>query len=953
MQRVHLFWSALVLLVLVACPTAEPEPVPPDDDDSVVDDDDLGDDDDSVTNVAVLADETVALDEVEDLEFVVDGDEVRLSTGGTPADLGIEEGSILLSAEDGGLLRRVLSLGVEGDELVAQTEQSSVIEAFDQLYVEFESSPPEEERSPISLTGHVFKDRPNDPNVEITFDGHFERGFGMAGGAITYGPNIELAYFLMEGSVDAELEITVTGESSLELFEAETTIWEGPAHLWTVPPYIGGWWWIELKLGVSVSVDGGVELSGGFAASGHLEAGAMYTDEGGWQTIWDTGASFELLPVEVTPYFGANVRGYIKPEVHIRAYGAAGPRLVPRVYVLGEIDMLPEPNWAVSAGFDGNIAGEVSFLDPAFEELELELIDLPYPLDDGVFGGDDDDAADDDDIAPDDDDAVLTETACFDGLDDDADGAVDCADADCAGEAACNVSIVSVTPASLTQGTTVASALIVGTGFQSDGSPPRLFAGSGVAIANATFLSDTELLADFETTCGASVGTATLEFAQPWEPAGTPCSSPGRGCFTNLEIVAEPSCGVDTDGDGVPDPDDCDPNNRYVYGGAPELCDGLDNDCDLVIDPGCLGPTNHSGTLAGDEMWLAAESPHVLTSSVTVPAGTTLTVEEGAVVQAVGQSLDIYGALVAVGTAGSPVVFTSTEATPAPGDWSGIDLEIGSTATLQNASVGYANTGIAVESEVSPAISDVTIHDCLVHGFDLVGDPPAGGDVATFANVLVTGGTYSYAARSEFDRLGLLSASTDVAGNAEDAIEIEYSEVNLSDVTIPASTGVFVFPAASVTYDYRILGPTVTVEAGAHLRLFDAIQVGSSSSAGTLVLEPGVLIEAAGTFAGIEVFGELIAVGTPIDPVYFSTSALPPLPGSWAGIDLENGSTADLQNIDLEFANTGIYFRQGTHSLVDSVVADCSVYGLAVANGATPYFSGNLFYGNPEDIHYY
>lgn len=46
MQRVHLFWSALVLLVLVACPTAEPEPVPPDDDDSVVDDDDLGDDDD-------------------------------------------------------------------------------------------------------------------------------------------------------------------------------------------------------------------------------------------------------------------------------------------------------------------------------------------------------------------------------------------------------------------------------------------------------------------------------------------------------------------------------------------------------------------------------------------------------------------------------------------------------------------------------------------------------------------------------------------------------------------------------------------------------------------------------------------------------------------------------------------------------------------------------------------
>jgi hypothetical protein len=41
------------------------------------------------------------------------------------------------------------------------------------------------------------------------------------------------------------------------------------------------------------------------------------------------------------------------------------------------------------------------------------------------------------------------------------------------------------------------------------------------------------------------------------------------------------SAGVDFDGDGVsPPPLDCDDSDPFTYPGAPELCDGLDNDCD-------------------------------------------------------------------------------------------------------------------------------------------------------------------------------------------------------------------------------------------------------------------------------------------------------------------------------------------------------------------------------------
>jgi hypothetical protein len=45
-------------------------------------------------------------------------------------------------------------------------------------------------------------------------------------------------------------------------------------------------------------------------------------------------------------------------------------------------------------------------------------------------------------------------------------------------------------------------------------------------------------------------------------------------------------CDADDDNDQVPDEDDCAPMNKDVYPGAEESCDGVDNDCNLLVDEG-------------------------------------------------------------------------------------------------------------------------------------------------------------------------------------------------------------------------------------------------------------------------------------------------------------------------------------------------------------------------------
>jgi parallel beta-helix repeat protein len=131
--------------------------------------------------------------------------------------------------------------------------------------------------------------------------------------------------------------------------------------------------------------------------------------------------------------------------------------------------------------------------------------------------------------------------------------------------------------------------------------------------------------------------------------------------------------------------------------------------------------------------WTVSDSPVSVQNTITVSEGVTLTIDPGVTVEmANGASLYVDGALAAAGQNGNLITFTSSQATPAPGDWGSIEFRNNSDAgslfdyVVVEYGAGTDRTGMVfyTTGAFGVNISNSIFRNSAVHGINLRASSP-------------------------------------------------------------------------------------------------------------------------------------------------------------------------------------------------------------------------------------
>ena len=284
------------------------------------------------------------------------------------------------------------------------------------------------------------------------------------------------------------------------------------------------------------------------------------------------------------------------------------------------------------------------------------------------------------------------------------------------------------------------------------------------------------------------------------------------------------------------------------------------------------------GSLPGNTTWSLINSPYnVCVAGVTVPAGSTLTIDPGVTVQFAANAsnkLNIQGALVANGTGAQPIILTGVVASP--GSWGGI-LANGTLATPAHVNLNYVTLdygggsgSYGAQVYVDQAVVSIT-HSLIRNS--------AGNGVYTTMNGL-------------FD-----THFTNFVGNGQNAIQLNQPSTDLlmTDLTASGNGADGVFLAGSSVFhgQKRLAFPGIPYIVDGPIRT-DLGDVLTIDPGNTLIFTPG---------GWLYIRGGLNALGTPDQPITLTGQTK--TAGAWSGLYIDGGvhqAFAQLDYVTIEYA---------------------------------------------------
>jgi hypothetical protein len=348
------------------------------------------------------------------------------------------------------------------------------------------------------------------------------------------------------------------------------------------------------------------------------------------------------------------------------------------------------------------------------------------------------------------------------------------------------------------------------------------------------------------------------------------------------------------------------------------------------------GPTHHSGQIDTNEVWYPSGNPHILDGDVCTGNNVTLTIAPACTVKA-EYGVELYtgyarpGAIVAVGTADSVIVFTSNIAGPQPGDWTGVGIYdlARNTTRFSHCDFSYAggtsSRGTFYVSGVAVGFDHCRISQSGDYGVEAGRDgrfsPFINNTIATCASypVLVWAGYAS-----------TLGTGNVLTGNTYDGVLVRGGNVSISGTWL--NHGVPYVITGDVSIQDATNNPVLTIAAGTKLMLRPMTEF----------------------YVGYAAPGGLIADGA-AGQIEFTSSVTPPSPGDWVGVsfyDQSISSMCRLINCKVEYGGSdgygNIQISNCTPEVTDDSIGHSSAWGIYVRGSEYPdpdsLFADNTFY---------
>ncbi|MDP1622772.1 MAG: right-handed parallel beta-helix repeat-containing protein [Bacteroidales bacterium] len=383
--------------------------------------------------------------------------------------------------------------------------------------------------------------------------------------------------------------------------------------------------------------------------------------------------------------------------------------------------------------------------------------------------------------------------------------------------------------------------------------------------------------------------------------------------------------------------------------------------------------TNVSGVISSNTIWDPAGSPYIVTSTITVNNGVTLTVQSGVTVKFNdSQYMLVNGTMNATGA-----TFTSNNATPAPGIWNNIQTggaapgDIGA-VTMSGCQVLYASSFYVYRGTATLTNSDLL--NFLYYGAQINASGTfnmTGGSINTNSSWASTNGSCILTSANAHTTLsGVTMQNTFygiyIANNAG---------VNITNVTITNCKWPIWYASSG---DLTVSG-TNTFTGNVN----KAVAMGFSSIADTLILPPinipyyfpyGMTVNSGGRLVigstnilkfqigyALDVNGALVANANPGENIFFTSyyddnwggdtnndgTATAPAQSNWYGIrfnDPSNDAACLMRRCKVRYAgagNIGGISMFNASPTIDLCDLSNNYYGVYMQYASNPVFSGN------------